>query len=521
MWSSHIGYKTERRSASFRTEDFAQRKIANASKRSARRRVLLGSTAAVFCGVVGLGSLGFKAGKIDSALASKNDLELEEIQAPVIANEAPEIFSKPTNSSSQAKSSLAKAIVVPKQEGETVLTKLIEGRAKLKKPAKLVEPSVVEKLEEPADRTHTVEHIVSSGDTFSAILGKHGISPASATSLSKALRTLGKKEIHVSQNIQIGTKISLKIDGENLVAATLQEEPGRLVRFSALSNTNNDFIAKLYNLPREDREILVAGVIETSFAEAANKEGLNPELVDNIVDLFSNRIEFGKDFRVGDSFSVLFQREFLIDGTPLEKGEVVAALINVRGKKMAAIRYVGNDGKIRYFDEDGKILGNSFLRYPVRYSRISSHFSYSRFHPILKRRVPHHGVDFAAPTGTPVRSVASGKVLFASRKGANGLFVKIRHSSRYTTSYSHLSRINKNVTVGSTVEQGQVIGAVGATGRATGPHLHFSFYDNGKYVDPLKIKLPIADKLKKGQKIDANFLRRIKRKLESYILQKV
>ncbi|MCB0334600.1 MAG: M23 family metallopeptidase, partial [Bdellovibrionales bacterium] len=144
----------------------------------------------------------------------------------------------------------------------------------------------------------------------------------------------------------------------------------------------------------------------------------------------------------------------------------------------------------RYYDEAGESIGNYFLRYPVRFSRISSVFSTSRFHPILQRRKVHNGVDFAAPTGTPVRSVADGIVLSASYNRASGNMVKIRHTNKYSTAYLHLSRIAKGLRKGQRVKRGEVIGAVGSTGYATGPHLHYSLYENGRYVDPMKTKLP-------------------------------
>ena len=143
-----------------------------------------------------------------------------------------------------------------------------------------------------------------------------------------------------------------------------------------------------------------------------------------------------------------------------------------------------------YYNRKGEGLGRQFLRYPVSFARISSHFSTARYHPVLKRKMPHYGVDFAAPTGTPVKAAADGVVSIAGWHGGNGRFVKMRHDAQYESGYAHLSRIASGVRPGARVKQGQVIGYVGSTGLATGPHLHFAMYKGGKYVDPLQASLP-------------------------------
>jgi murein DD-endopeptidase MepM/ murein hydrolase activator NlpD len=209
-----------------------------------------------------------------------------------------------------------------------------------------------------------------------------------------------------------------------------------------------------------------------------------------MVDLFSDRIAFERDIQFGDTFTVVYTARRTMDGEELSPGPVKAASIFNRGKMIAVIRHTGADGKTAYFNEEGKPIGNNFLRFPLQFTRISSVFSKSRFHPILRVRRPHNGVDFAAPLGTPVRSVADGTVVIASVRGGAGRMVEIRHNDRYSTAYLHLSRIAGGVSPGMRVRRGQVIGAVGMTGYATAPHLHFSFYDRGVYVDPLKIHLP-------------------------------
>jgi murein DD-endopeptidase MepM/ murein hydrolase activator NlpD len=155
----------------------------------------------------------------------------------------------------------------------------------------------------------------------------------------------------------------------------------------------------------------------------------------------------------------------------------------------AVVRDVASDGTVRYFDEKGEMPTKAFLRYPVQFTRIGSMFSHARFHPVLKISRPHHGVDFSAPIGTPVRTVGDGTVVFSGYTPSTGYMVRIAHSSQYTTEYMHLSKISSDAKKGARVSRGSVIGALGNTGLSTGPHLHFGLFDRGKYVDPMKAKV--------------------------------
>jgi murein DD-endopeptidase MepM/ murein hydrolase activator NlpD len=187
---------------------------------------------------------------------------------------------------------------------------------------------------------------------------------------------------------------------------------------------------------------------------------------------------------------VHYEEKVSQDGAVRIPGAIQAASITSDGKMFVAIRHVGKDGKARYYNEKGEPLGSFFLRYPLQFTRISSTFSTARFHPVLKIRRPHNGVDFAAPIGTPVRSVADGVIAVAAYRGGSGKMVQIKHGSRWQTAYLHLSKIASHLRPGVRVSRGEVIGNVGTTGLSTGPHLHFSLYDNGRYVDPMNAKLP-------------------------------
>ena len=260
------------------------------------------------------------------------------------------------------------------------------------------------------------------------------------------------------------------------------------------------------------------GKIERSLSEAALALDVPYEVIDAYVDLFSGRVEFRRDLQPGDEFTIIYNEKRLESGDLIGPGDIQAASLMINGEIMAAVRHQGADGTWRYFDELGESLAKTFLRYPVSFSRISSVFSSSRFHPVLKKRRAHNGVDFAAPTGTPVRAVADGVVTLAGWAGGGGRTIKLTHGSRYATAYLHLSQINPKVKKGVRVKRGEIIGKVGASGLATGPHLHFSFYDRGTYVDPLSTKLPRMDE-GPGAKISKESLAAALLKLKQFHFQ--
>ena len=206
-------------------------------------------------------------------------------------------------------------------------------------------------------------------------------------------------------------------------------------------------------------------------------------------EVFAWQIDF---FRIqrGDRFRVVYE-ERTVDGTTIGPGDIVAAYFVHRGRTYYAYRFDDGEGS-EYFDENGQSLRRELLKAPLRFSRISSRFTNRRFHPVLKRYRPHHGTDYAAPTGTPVLSVGDGTVQFAAYKGYNGNYVKIRHNATYTTGYLHLSRIADGLRPGATVKQGDTIGYVGSTGLSTGPHLDYRFWKNGTAIDPYSVELPPA-----------------------------
>ena len=238
----------------------------------------------------------------------------------------------------------------------------------------------------------------------------------------------------------------------------------------------------------------VSGVIRSSLSETIEELGISHELTNKFVDIFGWQVDFQRLHR-GDQFKLLYE-EIQVEGTPVGIEKINGIYFNHMGSELYAYPFDQGNG-LDYFDEEGKSLRKALLKYPIEFTRISSRYTMNRFHPVQKRWKAHLGTDFAAPTGTPIRSVGDGLVEEAQYKSNNGNYVKVRHNATYTTQYLHMSRIASGVKAGTRVRQGQVIGYVGSTGLATGPHLCYRFWKNGVQVDALKVELPPSEPIKK------------------------
>lgn len=251
------------------------------------------------------------------------------------------------------------------------------------------------------------------------------------------------------------------------------------------------------------------GVINSSLWNAMVDHNTDPNLANELSEIYAWTIDFF-GIQSGDSYKVVYENEY-VDGEHIGVGKVLAADFKHYGENHLAIYFV-QDSTGDYFDEQANSLRRTFLKAPLKYRRISSKFSYSRMHPILKYRRPHLGVDYAADRGTPVMAVGDGVVIFAKwDNGGGGRAVKIKHNGTYTTLYMHLSKFGKGIKAGANVKQGQIIGYVGASGLATGPHLDFRFFRNGKAVDPLKVESPAAEP------VDSAHLERYNSELKKWI----
>ncbi|NCO57573.1 MAG: peptidoglycan DD-metalloendopeptidase family protein [Deltaproteobacteria bacterium] len=352
----------------------------------------------------------------------------------------------------------------------------------------------IDELSPPVDRW---EGVVGRADSFYSILTGHGVAPARV--LAMVAPDCGKREL---SHLVAGQPYTVTCDPES-----------DAVEFRYRTDADHDYVARLEGeqfsarldpVAWDIRLRHIAGTINSSIFENLQARGVGDAIPMKLAVIFGWDIEFAIDIRPGDRYNLLFQEKWR-DGKFVEYGKVVAATLTVQGEDHTAIYYKDGSGYEEYYDPSGRSLTKQFLRSPVNYTRISSNFTYHRLHPILRVYRPHLGVDLAAPVGTPVRAVGAGRVAEVERKGAAGKMVRIRHNDRYETAYLHLSRYAEGVRPGARVRQGQVIGYVGATGRATGPHLDYRFYVHGEAVNPMTIKSPAAEPVKEAYR--ANFLR--------------
>ncbi len=253
----------------------------------------------------------------------------------------------------------------------------------------------------------------------------------------------------------------------------------------------DSFNAELLTRAPERRKVQATAEIGSSLFLAAQKAHLPENITMELAGIFGWDIDFALDIRKGDRFTVVYEELFL-DGDRIGTGDILAAEFINRGTIHKAVRYTDARGHTDYYSPDGRSMRKAFLRTPVAFTRISSRFSLGRKHPILNTIRRHVGVDYAAPRGTPVKSTGAGKIVWRSKKGGYGNTIVVKHGSRYSTLYAHLSRFARGLHTGSHVQQGQIIGYVGSTGLATGPHLHYEFRINGVHRNPLTVKLPDA-----------------------------
>ncbi len=246
------------------------------------------------------------------------------------------------------------------------------------------------------------------------------------------------------------------------------------------------------------------GIIENSFYETAQNSGIPDSIIMDLAYIYGWDIDFVFDIRGNDEFFVIYETGFS-NGERIDTGDIIAAKFINKGKVYFANRFV-QDNKKQYFDNDGNNMQKAFLRAPLEFSYISSHFNPNRMHPILHTIRAHNGVDYAAKRGSPVRSTGDGTILFIGRKSGCGNEILIKHSNDYSTRYCHLEGFAKNLNNGKKVKQGQTIGYVGSTGLATGPHLHYEFKIGEKHTDPVKVNLPSAEGIKQNYKESFNRL---------------
>lgn len=333
-----------------------------------------------------------------------------------------------------------------------------------------------------------IEHVltVKRGDSLSVLFDRAKIRPEQLAELM-ASSDISRELIRIHP----GEIIKIKTDPDGRLMALHYDLDN--FRFLQVNRVNDVLEAKQDKYQIETRTAYASGTIESSLFLASQKAGLSQNLTMELAGIFGWDIDFALDMREGDHFTVIYE-EIFKEGKKILDGNILAAEFSNQGQTYRALRYADpTTGDASYYTPNGQSLRKAFLRTPVNFTRISSKFTTSRFHPVLHRFRSHKGVDYAAPTGTPVRASGDGKVVFRGRKGGYGNVITIQHGSRYTTLYGHLSKFNSNISTGSKVKQGQVIGYVGATGLASGPHLHYEFQVDGVHRNPLTVKIPSSN----------------------------
>jgi murein DD-endopeptidase MepM/ murein hydrolase activator NlpD len=324
---------------------------------------------------------------------------------------------------------------------------------------------------------------VRRGDTLDRLFRRQGLA---STDLAAIMQLQPARE-----NLRIlrpGDEIVVRHDEGAIVGVSR-----KIDAFNTLEVGRNSvgFTADIVALDYQTRSNRTTGEIRSSLFEAAAQAGVSDGTIMKLASIFASDIDFVLDLREGDRFTIIYE-EMWHDGDKLAEGEILAAEFVNQGRSHRAVRYRASDGKVAYYTPEGKSLRKAFVRAPLAFSRVSSDFNPRRRHPILNTIRAHTGVDYAAPSGTPVRAPGDGKVIFRGRKGGYGNAIILQHANGVTTLYGHLSGFAKATRQGRHVSQGEVIGFVGATGLATAPHLHYEYRINGRYMNPRTVKLPDA-----------------------------
>lgn len=333
------------------------------------------------------------------------------------------------------------------------------------------------------DSLDVTEYRLKNGDNPAVIFARLGFSAAMADSITR-----GAAEVLDPTKLRAGMQYFTFTSLDSLATVCYLAFAKSQTDFAVIDLTGDSIRAYEFSKPVTLKRKYVEGTLNTSLWNQLKASGADPLLALKISDVYAWQIDFF-DIKDGDAFRVLYDEAYIDDTTALHIASIQGAVFTHQGKDFVAIPFM-QDSISEYFDQEGHSLRKAFLKAPLDFFRITSRFSNARFHPILKRYRAHHGVDYAAPVGTKVRSIGAGTVIAKGYQGGGGNFLKIKHNSVYTTTYMHLSRFAKGIQVGSRVQQGEVVAYVGSTGLSTGPHLDFRVYKNGQPINPLEMEAP-------------------------------
>jgi murein DD-endopeptidase MepM/ murein hydrolase activator NlpD len=339
-----------------------------------------------------------------------------------------------------------------------------------------------------APQQFITEYEIADGDTFTSAMEALGLSYADALAIVEAAT-----DVFDFTSIRVGKTFQLVSENNGPVELRYEPDMETIIRV----NLRNEFETTTEEIIYDIELAQVDVTITDSLFASGVREGLSEVLLLEYVDVFAWEVDFATVVQENDSYTILYE-ELYRDGEYVGTGDVIYGSFNNVGNESFAYQFIDENGEEGYFDADGNSLIRPFLKAPLSYSRITSGFSYARFHPVLNTTTPHRAIDYAAPSWTPIMAVGDGTVVYAGWNGGYGNFISIRHNGTYQTNYAHL--IDYEVGYGDQVKQGDVIGYVGSTGFSTGPHLHYEVEVNGTLVNPLEVEFPKGDAVPEEQR---------------------
>ena len=333
--------------------------------------------------------------------------------------------------------------------------------------------------------------IIKTGDNLSNIFTSLGLNSDLHEILQLGESVKELKSIHPQQ------KIHFYLKDDSLIKLELETSLNRQLQ---IIQEQEKYIVNEVVRDFDIQTQSAHSIIQDSLFLSGQRAGLSDSIIMQLANIFGWDIDFALDIRSGDRFSVIYEEKYL-DGVKVKDGEIIVAEFVNSGKSFRAIRYTDSQNKTDYYSDSGRSMRKPFLRTPVDFARISSRFNLTRKHPILNTIRAHKGVDYAAATGTPIMAAGDGKVIFRGSKGGYGSTIIIQHGSQYSTLYAHMHKYANRTQKGARVKQGQIIGYIGKSGLATGPHFHYEFRVNGVHRNPLTVKLPDAQPLPESELI--------------------
>ncbi len=353
----------------------------------------------------------------------------------------------------------------------------------------------------PLDSLEKREHIthrVLFSETISDMLGRYDLPAAERQLWARSMtRDLGRqvlpagREVHLYFTKPIFSRRNQTAPGQLKALEVDQDDASTLTWEKGMRG----ILFQKREKPYEVEVKTVSGSVETSLFEDGRKAGIQPALLTQLAEIFTWDVDLEKEIHKGDTFKILYEQRSRRGQETKSALRILAAELINAGQKLTAIYFEKQTGQGNYYNPEGRSLARSFLRFPVEFTNISSHFTESRFHPLLKTNLPHTGVDFAAQRGTPVRAVGDGVIADAGWNGGYGKAIDVKHDSTYMSRYAHLDRFAPGIHAGASVTKGQIIGYVGSTGRSTGPHLHFELYKDQQFIDPLSVDFPAEESI--------------------------